>query len=220
MDTEIFLVLILFAITLTGYIQAINARTTPRVVLSYIFATLVLITSLYGLFSYIGERKVKKEQEIREKLIARMQQDSLQRIQDSLAALNTDDGEEISSFKETIKEVEEEGTKLTNSIFGLARRLEDEDEDFDVLSGRARGIRAKALEMKREVDKLKAPNDDLKDALKAAEDAVGKLVAGAGSMVAFFGAEDEDEEERYERSYRYNASEARKLFKKAGEELD
>ena len=218
MDLKIYFLILLFCTALVGYINAMGSRGhSARIVLSYMFATLILIASVFSLISFIsGEQLAEKEAE-KEAYMAKLQEAE----EEAKKALeDKGDEDQRRKYLNDLTDILDKGQGIARSILSID--VDEEDYDYDRVAQRSAGFRNQAFELKRKLDRIKEVDEfkKINDAREPLESAVKNLSVGANYFYLFFRAEDEDEEdERYE-IYRRNTAAARNYFNKAKRAFD
>jgi hypothetical protein len=216
MATEIYLVILLFSLTLTAFISAINARGTAKIVLSYILASLVLLASVFSLLRFMSDKQlaVKEAEKLKYEEQLRFAEEDAKLAEDQNASVDAE-----KKFKAELASVISKGSSIARAIAGI--EVDDEDSDYDRLMGRSSSLKRQAFELKKEFEEIEPPEgiSAFEDAKKEIEGAMRNLTVGANYFNLYFKAEDEDEEdERYD-IYRANAAAARTKFSKASDKL-
>lgn len=216
MTTEIYIIIVLFAVSLTAFVGAINARGTARMVLSYILAAFTLLASVFCLLTYMSEKQLaaKEAEKVKYEEQLRLAEEEAKLAAEQQAAVETEKG-----YKAALTSAISKGSNIARAILSID--VDDEDADFDALMGRSGSLRRQASSLRKETGELKPPEGVTKfdDGRKLIDKALKNLAVAANYFNLYFKAEDEDEEdERYD-IYRANAAAARSNFRKAADKL-
>jgi hypothetical protein len=217
MPVEIYLVILMFSITLAAFISAINARGTAKIVLSYIFASLVLLASVYVLLKFMTDKELaaKEAEKLKYEEQLRLAEEEARLANEQNASV-----EDEKKYKAKLMGIINSGSEIARAI--LSVNVEDEDVDYDVLVGRSAALKGRAYGLKKDFEAIKAPEGvkGFDDARRDIEKAIKNLTVGGNYFNLYFKAEDEDEEdERYD-IYRANANAARSNFSRASNKLE
>jgi hypothetical protein len=217
MPVEIYLVILMFSITLAALISAINARGTAKIVLSYIFASLVLLASVYVLLTFMTDKELaaKEAEKLKYEEQLKLAEEEARLANEQNASV---EGEK--KYKADLMSIVNSGSDIARAV--LSVNVEDEDVDFDVLVGRSASLKGQAYRLKKDFEDTKAPKDvkGFDDARRDIEKAIKNLTVAGNYFNLYFKAEDEEEEdERYD-IYRANANAARSNFSRASNKLE
>jgi hypothetical protein len=219
MEQEIYLLVILFAITAVAYICAINSRGVVRIVLSYILATALLIGAIFTTLKFQNNKELARKETERAKY-----EEQLKKAEEEarLAAEQkaSPDVTADKQYKAALAKIISDGSNLAKAI--LSVNVDDENADADKLMNRAGGLKGQAGELKKQLDGLQksATDPNCVAARDLVEKAVRSLTVGANYLNLYFKAENTSEEdERYD-IFRQNASAARSDFSKASDKLE
>jgi hypothetical protein len=213
---EIYQIVILCAITLATYVSAINARGTAKIIASYLFASFILLASVYLILTYIsGEKIAAKESE----MVKYEEQLKIAEQEAQLAAEQKAENEMEKKYKAELIGAINKGSKIARAILSID--VEDEDIDDDRLRGRSLGLRRQANDLKKNFNKIKPPEDSniFSAEKKEIQKAIRSLNVGAYYFNLYFKAEDEDEEDEFYDIYRGNAGAARTKFSRVMDKL-
>jgi hypothetical protein len=217
-DLKIYFLILLFCTTLVGYINAMGSRGhSARIVLSYMFATLILIASVFSLISYISSGQLAEKEAEKNAYMAKL----LEAEENAKNALEgQEDKDQRRKYLNDLTRILDQGQGIARSILSID--LDNEDDDYDRLAQRAAAFRNQAFELKRKLDRLDKVDEfkKINDARKPLESAVKNLSVGANYFYLFFGAEDEEEEDERFEIYRRNTAAARNNFNKAKRAFD
>ena len=67
-NIQITCILVLYNLTVAAFIAAVNSRGTARIILSYIFAVIILIISISVTFQYNYLKKIERQKQIAARL--------------------------------------------------------------------------------------------------------------------------------------------------------
>jgi hypothetical protein len=219
MEQEIYLLVILFAVTVLGFICAINAHGMVRVVLSYVLATALLITSVIFTLKFQSTKEIARKEAER----AKYEEQLKKAEEEARLAAEQKASPDVSAdkqYKADLAKIISEGSNLAKSI--LSVNVDDENADADKLMNRAAGLKGQALDLKKQLDALPKTSTDpnATAARDIVEKAVRSLTVSANYVNLYFKAENTSEEdERYD-VFRQNASSARADFSKASDKLE
>ncbi|MFH0918759.1 MAG: hypothetical protein V1913_00225 [Fibrobacterota bacterium] len=231
MELEMYVIVLLFAVAVVGFIAAINSHGVARSVLSYVLATLVLVSGVITLVSYNSD-KVMKEVAKKEAVLAeKARQDELLRQQKAeedaraaaaLAAQAAAGGTQDAGFTQQLSTLANKGLDITRAILAVNVDAEMADEVYEAVVKRAAGYKAGAVGVKKQLESAwaSAPQgQDIAAVRELLDKAARELSAGAVSFALYFKAEDENQEnERYD-AYQQNIKAAKADFNKALEKL-
>jgi len=219
MEQEIYLLVLLFAITAVAFICAINSHGVVRTVLSFILATAILITAVFTTLKFQSSKEIARKEAERAKY-----EEQLKKAEEEarLAAEQkaTPDVTADKQYKADLAKIINDGSNLAKAI--LSVNVDDENADADKLMNRAGGLKGQAGELKKQLDALakSATDPNCVAARDLVEKAVRSLTVGANYLNLYFKAENSSEEdERYD-IFRQNASAARSDFSKASDKLE
>lgn len=216
---EIQLLIILFAITILAYICAINSRGAVRVILSYILATALLITSVYSTMKYQSGKEIARKEAERakyEEQLKKAEEEARLAAEQKAAPDVTVDKQ----YKAELAKIISDGSNVAKAILGI--NVDDENADADKLMSRAASLKGQAFEIKKQLDALAKSGTDpnIIAARDLIEKAVRSLTVSANYVNLYFKAENTaEEDERYD-IYRQNAGAARGDFAKASDKLE
>ncbi len=219
MEIEIYLIMILFAITILAYICAINSRGVIRIVLSYILATALLIASVYSTMKIQSSKELAKKEAER----AKYEEQLKKAEEEARLASEQKASPDIAAdkqYKADLSKIINDGSNIAKSI--LAVNVDDENADADKLMNRAASLKGQAFELKKQLDGLQKTGTDPNSiaARDLIEKAVRSLTVSANYITLYFKAENTaEEDERYD-IYRQNAGSARNDFSKASDKLE
>jgi hypothetical protein len=181
------------------------------------FATLILIASVFSLISYISSGQLAEKEAEKNAYMAKL----LEAEENAKNALEgQEDKDQRRKYLNDLTRILDQGQGIARSILGVD--LDNEDYDYDRLAQRAAAFRNQAFELKRKLDRLDKVDEfkKINDARKPLESAVKNLSVGANYFYLFFGAEDEEEEDERFEIYRRNTAAARNNFNKAKRAFD
>lgn len=222
MEIQVYLLILMAAVTLSAFVSAVNSRGTARVVLSYIFAGLTLLLTVFSVLKYMSDQELAQKEAEKAKYEEQLRQAELQRQAEEearLAASQNSGVEGEKKCKVDLVSIAGNGSSIARAILNVD--VEDEKADYDALLARSSSLKGQAFELKRKLGEVQVPagNTALEDGKKAVEKGLNSLTVAANYFNLYFKAEDEDEEdERYD-LYKQNAKAAVSGFTKASELL-
>jgi len=222
MELQVYLLILMSAVTLAAFTSAVNSRGTSRVVLSYILASLALILTVFCVMKYMSDQELAVKEAEKVKYEEQLRLAELQRQAEEEARLASGQAADVEGEKKCKAEL----VSITGSGSSIARTIlsvdvENENADYDGLLARSAGLKGQAFELKRKLGELQIPAGSAKltEAKQVVEKALQNLTVAANYFNLYFKAEDEDEEdERYD-LYKQNAKAAVSNFNKASEQL-
>jgi len=231
MELEVLVMILMFAVAGVGFISAINSRGTVRTVLSYILATLILISSLYTVVNYNNEKMVRElakkeailaEKARQEELLKQQKAEEEARAAAELAAQANAGNAQMGVFQQQLSVLANKGLDIARAILAAPVDGELSDDAFEALKKKAGGYKFSAGGLKKDIEtKISgAPAGTDVSALKEILDkAVRELNTAAHNLNLYFKAEGPDEEnERYD-AYQLNGKAAKADFTRALDKL-
>ncbi len=195
----------IFAISIIGFLIAINSRGPVKAAFSYVLATALLVASLYELISYINEQKIRSLQ-VRQTPPPAVADDSKQKA--DLAAQQA-----AMEYGQFIRSISSRGKEITRSIAGL--NLQDESVEIETYFARAASARNRASSLSREFSGRQPPAQGFGGAREAVTKGLQQTVTAAKYLDLYFKSEDEFEEEKREQAFRASVRQAASLFDQA-----
>ncbi len=195
------LFVILFAITISAFIIAINSKGSVRISLSFILATVLLIGSVYEVLNYTSKTRLNQQ----------MKQVT------SNAEAKEQESEELQAknYEAFLKSIASRGKKSLNRIKNLD--LADESIEMDVYFSRASSTKSKVRALLKELKTQKAPEDGFEQTRKTLEKALNKTMISAKYLNLYFRSNNEEEEETRASYFHSNANVASSLFRKVND---
>lgn len=216
-SNEILSLMILTALTVIGYMIAVNSRGVTRMSLSYLLATLLLAVNIFSIAQYVnGENNEVLQQEYQ----ARLAKEKAE--MEKKLATNAVDAEALR--EQELKS--DEALKLlavTNEALALAEELStmnllDYTLTYDQKVSRAAKIKRTVQSVKNKYTTMQPDLAFIKDSSIAA--AFEKLAKSALYCKLYYSAEDSDQEVVRERVMRTNAKKAKEMFQTANTKIE
>jgi hypothetical protein len=214
MAIELYLLSMFVAMTLLGYLIAINAHGPMRLSVSYLIATLMLAGTVWAIVQYVntGLDKQKLEEFKRLEVEKQKAEDRVQSQQ-----LELMDNKARLGYVTKLNDVINEGTGLSSTMVNIEMR--DFSVELDVLMARAAEMKRKCDALKEKYDKVEKEQQFFAEGKTMMHDALDQLIGAATYYSMYFKSEDGAQEEMRERMMRDKARRANDLFKKAASQL-
>ncbi len=229
MNTEILELTLLFAVTCTAFIGAINSRGQTRVVLSYFLAILTLCATVFQTSQYLVSRSgsVQPEQAVvvappppppppppvSAPLVPKVDTAALSASKNQVAL-----GESKTELKGILTVAQRISRNLSGLNLGVVADISD--EEYEGLQNKTVGYLSEARQVKEKLAPLLAKSPE---ALKGTADYLSKgvesLVTAAYNAERFFKAENDTEEKSHLSAFRRGNQAALDFFKKCEMEL-
>ncbi len=216
-NSEILSLTILTALTVIGYMIAINARGVTRMSLTYLLATLLLAANVFAIVQYVNGRAsevrevmyqtrlASEKAEMKKKIVESSVNDELIREQE----LKSD---EVLKVQPVIAEAQALAEELATA------NLQDYTLTFEQKNAHAASMRTKTQRVKAKYSSLEPELVYTKDS--SIGKAMDKLVKSGLYCKLYYTAEDSDQEVVRERVMRTNAKSAKELFQSVNLKLE
>jgi len=215
MSVEILLLIVLGAVTLVGYIVALNAQGPKRLAVSYLIATAILVVSVWATVQYVNSGDNRKKMEAFQKLESEKQKaEDLMHSQEAAMQVALRENKERLSIASRFNAVINRGTALASAMVNT--NLRDMNSDVDALVGRASDSKRKAEDLAAEFDKMKVTDTLFFQSASLIKEALKQLSEAAQYYTLYYRAEDSAQEELRERIMRQKAGSSHDLLQKAG----
>jgi hypothetical protein len=215
MSVEILLLIVLGAVTLVGYIVALNAQGPKRLAVSYLLATAILVVSVWATVQYVNSGDNRKKMEAFQKLESEKQKaEDLMHSQEAAMQVALRENKERLSIASRFNAVINRGTALATAMVNA--NLRDMNSDVDALVGRASDSKRKAEDLAGEFDKMKVTDTLFFQSASLIKEALKQLSEAAQYYTLYYRAEDSAQEELRERIMRQKAGSSHDLLQKAG----
>ena len=218
------LLTLLYAVSCSAFIGAINSRGPARVALSYFFAILTLCAAVFHTSQLLADGDLFKADAA---VVVAPPPEPLKPVEPppppppDTAALNASKNEAaVSEGKNELKGVLEGARRAARNLasLNLGAVADISDEEYEGLQNRSVGYLSEARKTK---EKLAAVAGKVPPQLKDAQDQLAKgiesLVTAAYNAERFFKSENDTEEKQHAAAFRRGTQEANSAFKKAGE---
>lgn len=203
------LFMILFGITMLGFLVAVNSRGAVRMSISYVLATMMLVASVYQLVHYLGERKMEVQLE-QAKEEARAQLEELK--EEKMEEEQTAEQEEVAAAASKFHSIIDRGNRIVRSL--KSTDVRDESVDIDTYFGIAGSAQRKAEALIREARNINAPKE-IQNARNKTINGLQRCATSAKYLNLYFKSEDEDEEQKREDVFVDNYKSAASLLYQA-----
>lgn len=224
MKTDLLLLTLLYAVSCSAFIGAINSRGPARVALSYFFAILTLCAAVFHTSQLLAGGDLLKADEV---VIAPPEPIAppvpLAPPAPDTAALNASKLEAaVSEGKNELRGVLESARRTHRSLasLNLGAVADISDEEYEGLQNRAVSYLSDARKTK---EKLATAAAKLPVPLKEVQDLMAKgvesMVNAAYNAERFFKSENDTEEKQHAAAFRRGSQEASAAFKKVGDML-
>ena len=215
MSVEILLLIVLGAVTLVGYIVALNAQGPKRLAVSYLIATAILVVSVWATVQYVNSGDNRKKMEAFQKLESEKQKaEDLMHSQEAAMQVALRENKERLSIASRFNAVINRGTALASAMVNT--NLRDMNSDVDALVGRASDSKRKAEDLAAEFDEMKVTDTLFFQSASLIKEALKQLSEAAQYYTLYYRAEDSAQEELRERIMRQKAGSSHDLLQKAG----
>ncbi len=227
MNSEILQLTLLFAVTCTAFIGAINSRGQARVVLSYALAILTMCATVFQTSQYLvaGSSPVQPE----EALVVTPPPSQPPSVSapiipqiDTAALVASKNQVALGESKTDLKGVLVVAQRISRNLSGLNLGVvaDISDEEYEALQNKTVGYLSEARQVKEKLAPLLAKSPE---ALKGTADYLSKgvesLVTAAYNAERFFKAENDTEEKSHLSAFRRGNQAALDFFKKCEMEL-
>ncbi|MBD3318203.1 MAG: hypothetical protein GF344_20660 [Chitinivibrionales bacterium] len=214
MSTAVLLLTVLAAITILGYMIAINSHGPTRLSISYLLATVLLAGTVWATVQHVNSGLDKKnaeelrrlEQEKRQaEARARSQEQSLIESKKRLA------------FAGKLNSVIAEGSGLATMMMNTD--LRDYSVEFNVLIARATKAKRASERVAKEFERIlsEKTNDYYDESAALVKEGIENLTEAAKFYYLYFRSDDAAQEKLRERMMRRKARDSYELFKNAGD---
>ncbi len=216
-SNEILSLTILTALTVVGYMIAVNSRGVTRMAITYLLATLLLAVNVLAIVQFVNGRGAEAlELEYKARLASEKAE-----MEAKLAQSGVD--------KEALREQELKSDEVlkVQAVVSNAQKLAEDLSSLNLLDYTLTYEQklARASTLKRKAQKVKAKYEALKPSLVYVRDAsisqsMDKLVKSALYCKLYYTAEDSDQEVVRERVMRTNAKNAKSLLQTINTNLE
>jgi phosphate/sulfate permease len=215
MSTQILLLAVLGAITISAYMSAINARGVARIAISYFLATVVLAATVYAIIQHVEQRQQRQEkiaqQEKLEEMLAQ-QQEKLEEVKKQIRR-------EVMHKQQTIEAARDIERRLDKAVelatFIANVNLTDRSLSLNELMDRAQGTRTRMQQLKTELNEAREQYPEYADVFEPVQQGIEALSSASQYFYSYYHAETSAQESRWENQMRANAQKAHTLFKEA-----
>lgn len=217
LTNEILALAILTAITVVGYMIAINARGVTRMSLSYLLATVLLAVDVLAIVQYVnGRASVAMEQEYNNRL-AREKAEMEKKLAENSVDKEVLREQELKNDEILkVQAVVSEASKLANSL--AATNLLDYTLTYDQKVSRSARLKREAQQIKSKYKALEPKLVYVKNG--SISQAMDKLAKSALYYKLYYSAEDSDQEVVREGVMRSNAKGAKDLLRTISSDLE
>ncbi len=216
-SNEILSLTILTAITLIGYMIAVNSRGVTRMAITYLLATLLLAVNVLAIVQYVNGRGAEaREIEYKARLASEKA---------DMEAKLTQSGIDKDALRE--QELQSDEVLKVEAIITEALKIAEELSSLNLLDYTLTYEQklARASTLKRKAQKAKAKYEALQPSLAYVREvtisqAMDKLMKSALYCKLYYTAEDSDQEVVRERVMRTNAKNAKSLLQTINTKLE
>ncbi len=217
MNSEILSLIVLTALTLIGYMIAVNSQGVKRMSISYLLATILLAVNVLAVVQYVNNEGAENREA---QYKARLAQEKAE-MNEKLTQSGID--------KEALREQELKSDEVlkVETITSKALTVAENLSSLNLLDYTLTYEQklARASKLKREAQQAKAQYSSLKPSLIYVKDnsigtAMDKLVKSALYCKLYYTAEDSDQEAVRERVMRSNAKNAKSLLQTMNNKLE
>ena len=226
MKTDLMLLTLLYAVALTAFIGAINARGPARVALSYFLAILTLCAAVFHTSQYVAGSELGHGDDA---VVVAPPPQAIKAPEpvapppppppDTAALGASKTAAAVAEGKLEIKGALESARRAARNMgsLSLSAVADISDEEYEALQNKAVGYLAEARRAK---DKFAAVAVKLPPELKEPQDQLAKglesLVTAAYNAERFFKSENDTEEKQHSAAFRSGLQSANAAFKKVG----
>jgi hypothetical protein len=197
---------ILFAITIVGFIVAINSKGTVKISLSYVLATVVLVGSMYMLVDYLGKIKLQRQIQLEESR-RQKDQEELLRQQEMVQK------EGAMEYKDFIESLAGKGRGVAYNLRSLD--LADESIEMEVFFTKAATAKNTAYSILKSLKDRQQPKSGFESSVSAATNGANRLLSAGKYLDLYFKSENESEEVQRENAFQSNIRDAISYFDQA-----
>ncbi len=196
----------IFALSIIGFLIAINSRGPVRAAFSYVLATALLVGSLFELVNYINEQKIRTLQVRQTPVVA-------PEPAPPPPAPKKEENNKDQEYAQAIRSTASRAKEITRSLSGLD--LQDESVEIETYFAKAAAARNRASELSREFARRPAPEQGFGGARDALTKGLAQTMAAAKYLDLYFKSEDEFEEEKREQAFRASVRQANSFLDQA-----
>lgn len=214
MTAEVLFLAIACGMTLLAYMIAINAHGPTRLSLSYLIATIMLATTVWGIVQYVNAgQDLKKMAEFKQlEMEKKLAEERIKSQEEALRA-----SREKMGIATSLNQIVATGTGYASTLISVD--LQDRSADLETLMGRAANIKQKAKELKEKFEKMPISDEYYTEATEIIKDAIKSLSEAAYYYRAYYYSENSEQEQLRERVLRQKARKAYDDFQKASSQI-
>lgn len=210
MSVELLLLAVICGLTLIAYMVAINAHGIPRLIFSYLIATLMLAGTVWVIIKYVNtDQEAKKVAEFKrlemEKVLAekraQSQEESYKQDKERMNTVTR-----LTSFITT-------GSDYASQIMNAD--LQDKNVELESLMKKTEDLKKKSESLQKSYNDCPLTDSTYAVASAVIKDAMKSLTEAAFYFNSYYYSEDSDQERARERMLRQKANAAYNSFKKA-----
>jgi hypothetical protein len=215
MNVEILLLMLLTAVTLLGYMVAINTHGAARLTVSYFLATIILAGTVWATVQYVNtDINAKKNEELKSlELEKQKAEDQMKSREQQYSAAMRQSKEHMAAATRLNAMLQSANALAT---FMINTDLRDMSTDLDGLMARSVDTKKKCDQLSADFDKTKMTDTLFMESASIVKDGLKQLTEASQYYYLYFKAEDSAQEELRERIMRQKAKIAAETLQKAG----
>jgi hypothetical protein len=210
MSVELLLLAVLCGLTLIAYMVAINAHGIPRLIFSYLIATLMLAGTVWVIIKYVNtDLEAKKTAEFKRLQMEKMLAEEKMQSQEQSFKQDKERMSTVTKLTSFIATGSEYATQIQNVD------LQDKNEDLEALMKKAQELKKKSEALQKSYNDCSLTDSSFASTSAIMKNAMKSLTEAAFYFNSYYYSEDSDQERLREQMLRQKANSAYNSFKKA-----